>query len=29
MICAACVARVERNLARQPGVAGAEVNLAT
>jgi Cu+-exporting ATPase len=29
MTCASCVARVERNLARQPGVSGASVNLAT
>ncbi|MCC5859591.1 MAG: copper-translocating P-type ATPase [Ectothiorhodospiraceae bacterium] len=29
MSCAACVSRVEKVLARQPGVAGATVNLAT
>lgn len=29
MSCASCVARVERTLARLPGVLGAEVNLAT
>ncbi|OVZ62744.1 copper-translocating P-type ATPase [Pigmentiphaga sp. NML030171] len=29
MTCASCVSRVEKALARVPGVAGAEVNLAT
>jgi copper chaperone CopZ len=29
MTCAACVGRVERVLARTPGVASAQVNLAT
>ena len=29
MTCAACVTRVEKVLSRVPGVAGAEVNLAT
>ncbi len=29
MTCASCVGRVERALKRVPGVAGAEVNLAT
>ncbi|MBA1146811.1 copper-translocating P-type ATPase [Ectothiorhodospiraceae bacterium WFHF3C12] len=29
MSCAACVSRVERSLAKQPGVASAAVNLAT
>lgn len=29
MTCASCVGRVERVLARQPGVISASVNLAT
>ena len=29
MTCAACVTRLEKVLSRVPGVAGAEVNLAT